>query len=173
MKKITIAEWIAVFLFILSSIIALYTKEIRDMVDDLIAHWPFFLFWTGIIGLFWTITHIILRIRVDSKFDEKLNTIIEYNKSLRTIVESDGIRHNLSLRIFRDAWLIPSMIESEESQKEYAKLFYDMGFKKEELEKYFSHRDTPKVKNVINMFMIIYLEEERKKREAEINKNKK
>lgn len=98
--------------------------------------------------------------------------LIQLNKQLIAVVEDDRVNHNLSLRLFRDGFLIPTMMQDTKSQQEYAQLFFHVGLTRPELEKYFMTNRETHLQPVIDRFMILFHADETRKREEKLKKKK-
>ena len=107
MKKLTTANWIAIILFIIGQIIALFSQEqkltiVQNIFSKMIHHWQLALFIVSTCGLTATILWIIVRNYIDEKFPntetqkeieyfkinkENINEILKENKHLKDIFQ--------------------------------------------------------------------------------------
>ncbi|HWY10048.1 MAG TPA: hypothetical protein VN026_01925 [Bacteroidia bacterium] len=148
-------EWIILTLEIIIGIaLACFNDEIKSILIRLMEKWQLILFILTVGSIIFTLLKWYCRVKIETKF----SAIESYNKQLIQSCEYDRKTTNMTLRIFRDMWLIPSMMQNEETKEQYAKLFLDSGFIKDDLEEYGMPDD------IIKRFLRIHFEREAEKK---------
>ena len=158
LTKLTSSDYLTIVAIIIGVIIGLYAVETKKIIERIMGRWQILLLIVSVCGLVFKILQIYCRFKIEEKFD----TVDKYNKQLISAVEEDRRTNQMTMRIFRDAWLSPSINKDENSKEAYARLFYDMGITIPELEKYFN-REFLDIKDLTDRVKRIHHDEESKK----------
>lgn len=138
--KLTTSDAITITLFIIGVAITCYQTEFKNGIegvfdyikDKIMEKWRIIMLCFCLAGLVFS----FLKIYVRNKIEDKFTGIESYNKQLAEMLSLNVKYHTITTRLFRELYILPYAMETEDKKEELARWFYDNGFNIKELGSY-------------------------------------
>ena len=164
-SKLIQSDWVVIATALISTLIttisAIYTSEIKTIMEKIFDHWRLGVLCISILILLWRLSHILIRNKVLRELDSKFANIESINTQLDEAKEFNSRTSVINTRVVRDI-LIPRFVRTDKDIESFAKDLYRSGFTAPELALF------PFDQKITQAFMRVYHEEKLKENKAGI-----